>query len=184
MAGRMSVFEFTHDGDRRSAGVINKQWRAGMDIMKRRAEHLPATPGYTRKQSEAFLDDFAETKKENGILHRALEDAGIENDKLQSQLAWHREEMKRITRGREEYRNQYSELMIQLKVIVTTATSSGESCKQAVDAVIRQAQLSMEAVRVAMTAAGVDPVDGALPPADEGTLKVAALYGANNRAAE
>jgi hypothetical protein len=155
-----------------------------MDIMKRRAEHLPTTPGYTRKQSEAFLDDFAETKKENGILHRALEDAGIENEKLQSQLGWHHDEMKRIARGREQYRNQYAELMIQLKVIVTTATSSGESCKQAVDAVIRQAQLSMEAVNAAMAAAGVDPIAGELPPADEGTLKLAAVYGANNRKAE
>jgi hypothetical protein len=180
----MRVLELTHDEERRSAGLINNQWRAGMDIMRRRQEHLPATPGYTRKQSEAFLDDFAETKKENGILHRALEDAGIENEKLQSQLAWHREEMRRIAKGREEYRNQYSELMIQLKVIVTTATSSGESCKQAVDAVIRQAQLSMEAVRVAMTAVGVDPVDGALPPADEGTIKLATTFGANSRKAE
>jgi hypothetical protein len=155
-----------------------------MDIMKRRQEYLPGTPGYTRKQSEAFLDDFAETKKENGILHRALEDAGIEHEKLQSQLAWHKDEMKRIARGREEYRNQYSELLIQLKVIVTTATLSGESCQQAVDAVVRQAKLSMEAVNAAMVVAGVDPVAGELPPADEGTLKVAALYGANNRKAE
>jgi septal ring factor EnvC (AmiA/AmiB activator) len=178
------IRELSARDERRSAGAINRQWRAGMDIMKRRQvlEHLPATPGYTRKQSEAFLDDFAETKKENAILHRALEDAGIEHEKLQSQLAWHREEMKRISKGREEYRNQYSELLIQLKVIVTTATSSGESCKQAVDAVIRQAKLSMEAVTAAMTAAGVDPIDSdGLPPADENTLKLAATFGANNR---
>jgi hypothetical protein len=173
----MRVREFTHDGDRRSAGVINNQWRvAHMDISLRRKvpEHLPATPGYTRKQSEAFLDDFQETKKENSILHRALEDAGIEHEKLQSQLALYQSEMKRIARGREEYRNQYSELMIQLKVIVTTATSSGESCKQAIDAVVRQAKLSMDAVNAAMTAAGVDPVTNELPPADEATLKLAA----------
>jgi hypothetical protein len=39
----------------------------------------------------------------------------------------------------------------------------------------------MEAVNAAMVVAGVDPIVEELPPADEGTLKVAAFYGANNR---
>ena len=186
------IRELTAERERSSAGDINRQWRADMatdiNFLRRKhssvPEHLPATPGYSRKSAEAFLDDFAETKKENAIVRRALEDAGIDNDKLKSQLEWHKSEMKRIERGREEYRNQYSELMIQLKVIVTTAVSASDQCKGACDAVVSQAKASLEAVRQAMTAVGVDPLDHELPPADEDISRIAATYGADNRKEE
>jgi septal ring factor EnvC (AmiA/AmiB activator) len=147
-------------------------------------EHLPATPGYSRKSAEAFLDDFAETKKENAILKRALDDAAIENEKLQSQLAWQRIEMERVARGREEFRKAAHELQVQLEVIVTTSVSSGDQCKAAVDAVVNQARASLDRVREEMAKAGVSNMDTSLPPADVETLKIADHFGANNRRVE
>jgi hypothetical protein len=161
-------------------------------LRRKTSVHLPATPGYTQQQAQAFLTEYAEDKKELAIARRALEDAAIEREKLEDRLEMRADEIKRLARGRDEYLRQYSELKIQLNTVITTAVNVGESCKRAcqnamnecdlqINAMINDAKAALESVRQAMVAKGIDPIDASLPPPTEEDSKIAAHFGAHNR---
>ena len=143
---------------------------------------------YTRKQSEAFLDDFAQTKEENIALKHTIEDLEREYQLALDRITLRDRDLAHIARMRDQYMAAYAEVKLQVEGITMAAIGGCEQARSAAkfaaeqaelacQTVIDQAKSALDSVRAAMAKAGVNPDVKPMPPANAEDVRIGQKFG-------
>jgi chromosome segregation ATPase len=133
---------------------------------------------------KGFLDSLVESSTEVQDMRKGLDAADREIAQLNDRVKFMENELNRVTRQGDIWRDTANELRIQLEVVVTAAVSACDQSTAASRSVIEQAKAALQAGKEQLARQGMAMVEASHLPSvipDEDLRKLGQMFGANAR---
>jgi chromosome segregation ATPase len=133
---------------------------------------------------KGFLDSLVESSTEVQDMRKGLDAADREIAQLQDRVKFMQNELNRLSRQGDIWRETANELRIQLEVVVTAAVAACDQSTAASRSVIEQAKSALASSKEQLARQGMAMVEGSthqniIP--DEDLRKLGQMFGANAR---